>query len=122
MLYKNDTIDAASIGSFIRSARRMKGFTQESLAKNLDVDSKYISQVERGLSLPSLSLMVAFSDKLGVSMEFLIRGVEVTNKSVDKETLFCIPEAKGLTDDQYRFIEKSMKDLIKNLKKEKVIT
>ena len=36
-----------------------------------------------------------------------------------KETLFCIPEAKGLTEDEYQFIEKSMKDLIKNLKKRK---
>ena len=34
-------------------------------------------------------------------------------------TLFCIPEAKGLTEDEYQFIEKSMKDLIKNLKKRK---
>ena len=43
MLYKNDTIDNASIGSFIRSARKMKGFTQESLAQALTIDSKYLS-------------------------------------------------------------------------------
>ena len=119
MLYKNDTIDTASIGSFIRSARKMKGFTQESLAKALDIDSKYISQFERGLSLPSYPLMVAISDTLEVSMEFLTRGAEGSNKSVDKETLFCIPEAKGLSKDEYQFIEKSMRDLIKNLKKRK---
>lgn len=119
MLYKNDTIDNASIGSFIRSARKMKGFTQEELAQVLRIDSKYLSQVERGISLPSYPLMVAFSDTLEVSMEFLTRGVEGSSKSVDKETLFCIPEAKGLTEDEYQFIEKSMKDLIKNLKKRK---
>ena len=119
MLYKNDTIDNASIGSFIRSARKMKGFTQESLAHALTIDSKYLSQVERGVSLPSYPLMVAISDTLKVSMEFLTRGVEGSSKSVDKETLFCIPEAKGLTEDEYQFIEKSMKDLIKNLKKRK---
>lgn len=119
MLYKNDTIDNASIGSFIRSARKMKGFTQESLAQALTIDSKYLSQVERGVSLPSYPLMVAISDTLKVSMEFLTRGVEGSGKSVDKETLFCIPEAKGLTEDEYQFIEKSMKDLIKNLKKRK---
>ena len=119
MLYKNDTIDNASIGSFIRSARKMKGFTQESLAQALAIDSKYLSQVERGVSLPSYPLMVAISDTLKVSMEFLTRGVEGSGKSVDKETLFCIPEAKGLTEDEYQFIEKSMKDLIKNLKKRK---
>ena len=119
MLYKNDTIDNASIGSFIRSARKMKGFTQESLAQALTIDSKYLSQVERGVSLPSYPLMVAISDTLKVSMEFLTRGVEGSSKSVDKETLFCIPEAKGLTEDEYQFIEKSMKDLIKNLKKRK---
>ena len=39
MLYKNDTIDNASIGSFIRSARKMKGFTQEELAQVLRIDS-----------------------------------------------------------------------------------
>ena len=119
MLYKNDTIDNASIGSFIRSARKMKGFTQESLAQALTIDSKYLSQVERGVSLLSYPLMVAISDTLKVSMEFLTRGVEGSSKSVDKETLFCIPEAKGLTEDEYQFIEKSMKDLIKNLKKRK---
>ena len=70
-------------------------------------------------SLPSYPLMVAISDTLKVSMEFLTRGVEGSSKSVEKETLFCIPEAKGLTEDEYQFIEKSMKDLIKNLKKRK---
>ena len=119
MLYKNETIDNASVGSYIRSARKMKGHTQESLAKVLGRDPKYISQIECGKALPSTGLLVALSDELGVSMEFLIRGTEESGKSVDKETLFCIPEAKGLSKEEYHFIEKSIKDMVKNLKRAK---
>ena len=97
MLYKNDTIDIAAVGSFIRSARKMKGYTQKKLAVELDVDEKYISQLERGQSCPSYPLMVAIGDTLGVSIEFLTRGVESSDRKIEKETLFYIPEAKGIT-------------------------
>ena len=120
MLYKNDSIDLASVGSFIRSARKMKGYTQKSLGHAIDIDPKYISQLERGKSCPSYPLMVALSDTLGVSIEFLTRGTEGAAKTIDKETLFYIPEAKGIKEDEYRFIQKSIRDMVKNLKKSRV--
>lgn len=119
MLYKNETIDNAAVGSFIRSARKMKGYTQASLAKAIDIDPKYISQFENCKALPSTGLLMALSDELGVSMEFLIRGTEASGKSIDKGTMFCIPEAKGLSKEEYHFTEKSVRDMVKNLKKTK---
>ena len=84
MLYKNDTIDNASIGSFIRSARKMKGFTQEELAQALRIDSKYLSQVERGVSLPSYPLMVAFSDTRSAWNSLPEESKDQVNRSIKK--------------------------------------
>lgn len=119
MLYKYDTFDMAAVGSFIRSARKMKGHTQASLAEKLKIEPKYLSQLERGKSVPSYPLIMAISDELEVSIDFLTRGTSAVEDSLDKETLFYIPEAKGLSKEEYHFIEKSIRDMTKNLKNRK---
>ena len=119
MLYKYDSFDMAAVGSFIRSARKMMGHTQASLAEKLKIEPKYLSQLERGKSVPSYPLIMAISDALEVSIDFLTRGSERQKESLDKETLFYIPEAKGLSEDEYHFIEKSIRDMARNLKNRK---
>ncbi|MGM7684113.1 helix-turn-helix domain-containing protein [Cytobacillus sp. Hm23] len=55
-------------GRRIRAFRKLKGYTQESFAKDLGVSITVLGEVERGNRLPSEELMKNISDKLEVSI------------------------------------------------------
>ena len=107
MQYYYDNVDPKSIGSYIRIARESRKLTQKKLCDELNFDTKYLSEIERGISLPSLPLLIAISDKLDVSVQFLIRGTdEINGESISGETLFYDPEAKGIKKDEERLQNK----------------
>ena len=74
MQYKYD-VDLKSVGSHIKTARNLAGLNQKQLAEDLGIEQKYLSEVERGSACPSFPLMVAISDRLDVSIQFLTRGL-----------------------------------------------
>ncbi|MDX8367656.1 helix-turn-helix transcriptional regulator [Cytobacillus sp. IB215665] len=55
-------------GRRIRAFRKLKGYTQESFAKDLGVSITVLGEVERGNRLPSEELVKNISDKLEVSI------------------------------------------------------
>jgi len=69
-------------GKVIKQARLFRGLSQQSLACKLGVRASHIGYLEQGRRRPSLSLLNALADELGV----------------DKERLFLLsyPEAKNL--------------------------
>ncbi|WP_167850061.1 helix-turn-helix domain-containing protein [Galactobacillus timonensis] len=118
MQYYYDNVDPKSIGSYIRTARESRKLTQKTLSDDLGLDTKYLSEIERGISLPSLPLLIAISDKLEVSVQFLIRGTdEINGESISGETLFYVPEAKGIKEDDHKMILRMLKDIVKSVKK-----
>ena len=50
-------MDLRKIGKFIAKMRQEKGFTQESLAEELDISNRSISKWERGICLPETAKM-----------------------------------------------------------------
>jgi transcriptional regulator with XRE-family HTH domain len=75
------------IGARIRSLREAKGMTQEKLAEVMDINSKYLSNIERGKENPTLDMLIKFADALKVEMwEMFDFGHEVGIKEL-KETL-----------------------------------
>ncbi|MBM6816522.1 helix-turn-helix transcriptional regulator, partial [Olsenella uli] len=65
-------LDAATLGSFIARVRAERGLTQRQLAERLYVSDKTVSKWERGLSLPSVPLLVPLADALGLSISELM--------------------------------------------------
>lgn len=60
-----------SIGKKIKLARSQTTYTQEQLAEKLSLSSKYISQLERGVSFGSASTIVNICKALNISSDFL---------------------------------------------------
>ncbi len=48
----------------VKSRRKALGLSQERLALDAEIDRTYISQIERGISNPSLLVLVKIADRL----------------------------------------------------------
>lgn len=60
------------LGNHIRKVRKKKGYTQERLANEINIDISQISRIERGILNTSISTIKAISDVLGVSLSELM--------------------------------------------------
>lgn len=63
-------------GLLLRDLRIKKGFTQEALGIDANLDRTYISLLERGLRQPTLSTLFRICEVLGVSPSSLVRDLE----------------------------------------------
>jgi transcriptional regulator with XRE-family HTH domain len=63
-------------GQNIRKLRTEKGLSQEALADKADLDSTYISGIERGVRNPSLLSIVRIAKALGTDSGNLFQGVK----------------------------------------------
>ena len=64
------------VGNTIKDLRKQKGISQEELADSIDSHQVYISEIERGLKLPSLPVLYKIAHCLGFSLTELISLVE----------------------------------------------
>ena len=51
-------MDKITMGDRIRDVRKKRDLTQEQLAEKLDITISYVSEIERGLKLPSFPLFL----------------------------------------------------------------
>lgn len=63
-------------GSPLRTARFIAALTQEELAAKVGTSRQTIASLERGTSLPSVSLAVALAGELGCTVEALFAAVD----------------------------------------------
>lgn len=68
-------IDPEVLGRRIRDTRRERQMTQEELAGS-DISGAYVSRIESGQRRPELSVAALLAERLTVSLEFLLTGVE----------------------------------------------
>jgi transcriptional regulator with XRE-family HTH domain len=61
-----------SLGSFIRSKRKLANMSLRQLAERTRLSNPYLSQIERGLHQPSVRVIRLISDALNVSAETLL--------------------------------------------------
>lgn len=60
-----------ALGEFIRMQRRLADLSLRGLGELADVSNAYLSQVERGLYMPSAHVLKAIADALDLSAETL---------------------------------------------------
>lgn len=65
-------MDAASLGTKIKTAREAKGWTQEYLAEVVDLSPTHISVLERGVKPPRTETLVNIANALGVTADYLL--------------------------------------------------
>ena len=66
-------MERAALGKRIRETRITKGYTQQDLADRADVGVVYISEIERGIKMPSLNIFIKIIDALDVSADYILR-------------------------------------------------
>ena len=65
---------ADSFPARLRSLRRKNDWSQGQLAQKINIEGQRISKYERGLSAPSLSILVDIAHAFGVSLDYLLTG------------------------------------------------
>ena len=65
-----------AFGDTLRELRTERLISQEVLAKRADLDRTYLSQLERGLHLPTLAALVRIARALGLTTSDLVSRIE----------------------------------------------
>lgn len=66
-------MDKISIGLRIREARLKKGYSQKELADTSGICIMYISEIERGIKMPSLNTFIKIVEALDISADYVLR-------------------------------------------------
>lgn len=75
----------AELGQAIRRRRKAMGLTLDQVARSTDLTTGFLSQVERGLSSPSLTSLMAIAAALQTSIEQLLSVPEVFSEYVPRD-------------------------------------
>lgn len=67
-------MEADKWGRRIRAFRKLKGYTQEGLAKELNVSVSVLGEVERGNRVPDEDFVIRVADALNITVEELVPG------------------------------------------------
>jgi transcriptional regulator with XRE-family HTH domain len=60
-------------GKHLAKCRKESGLSLRKLADNSDVDFSQIHRIEKGITNPSLTMLLSLAEGLGISIEELIR-------------------------------------------------
>ena len=71
---KKETYDRYLVGERIQKRRQSLGISQEELAERIDRATKYCSDIERGMCGMSIETMLAFSEHLNMSLDYMMYG------------------------------------------------
>jgi transcriptional regulator with XRE-family HTH domain len=97
---KKDSKDDAHLPQALRDLRLRKGLTVRELAQRIQRSIGYVSQIERGISQPSVEDLQSISDALGVhSMYFLHQAAVQSHRWVSRpRARRTLGYANGITD------------------------
>ena len=73
---KSQAAYAEDFGSAVRSLRQEKGWSQEDLGFEAEMDRTYVSGIERGVRNPTLTTMWRLAKALGVNPSELLVATE----------------------------------------------
>lgn len=77
--------EAQLFGRRLRELRKDRGLTQEALAESADLSGNYISDLELGRKVPSLTILVRLSQALDVATTDLV--ADFTREAVKRMKL-----------------------------------
>ncbi|PLS28348.1 DNA-binding protein [Bifidobacterium anseris] len=78
-------MNQTTIGAFIAERRKAKNLTQLQLARKLNITDRAVSKWETGKSLPDASIMLPLCAILGITVNELLSGEELTNEDAGRK-------------------------------------
>jgi len=85
----------SALGAFIRALRSTAGLSLRDLAERTRVSNAYLSQVERGLHEPSITVLRAIADALGIPLESLLARAGVFDSPAPEENPSATPDTEA---------------------------
>lgn len=76
---------AQALGSYIRAHRRLAHLSLREMAKLTQVSNAYLSQVERGLHLPSVRVLIAIGRALSIPADMLLAEAGLLGRDRDDD-------------------------------------
>ncbi|MEY8518062.1 helix-turn-helix transcriptional regulator [Lachnospiraceae bacterium 29-84] len=73
------------IGKFIAKCRKKKKLTQAELAERLNITDRAVSKWETGKSMPDSTIMLELCEILGITVNELLRGEEISTEGFEKK-------------------------------------
>jgi transcriptional regulator with XRE-family HTH domain len=98
------SLERAALGKRIRESRIKKEYTQQYLASKADIGVVYLSEIERGVKMPSLNIFIKIIDALDVSADYILRDEISSGKEyicmeiTEKLLALTPPQRKTATD------------------------
>ena len=106
-------MDKIVFGQRLRQIRQEKGYTLQRLAGKAGIGNVYLSEIERGLKMPSLNSFIRIVEALEVSADAVLQG----ELSSGKEYIYdeVTQKMHGLTPKQRKAAVDILDAYLKNL-------
>ncbi len=72
---KVPVVNALQLGNRVREIRLRRGITEAFLAESIHITASHMSNIERGRKIPSVDIVVALAQTLGVSIDYIVLGI-----------------------------------------------
>jgi transcriptional regulator with XRE-family HTH domain/mannose-6-phosphate isomerase-like protein (cupin superfamily) len=89
------TLVVGDMGPRLRLAREQRGLSVRELARRIGCSASLISQIERGVSAPSVGVLYSLATELGSSLDYLVFGVPAGTGSTGHQAGDQRPRADG---------------------------
>ena len=114
----------SDIGKRIKQARQAKGMSQMELAEAVGVSVSFLSNIEVGRQSMNIRTLIAISDVLDVSTDWILRNdtraaTSVTAEEIANELDGCTLRERGLLLRQMQMMKESFVELRSIEKEEK---
>ena len=100
-----------NVADRIQNLRKIKGISQEQLAEAIGVSRQAVSKWESEQSTPDLDKIVLMSNFFDVTTDYLLKGIEPTNK-IEHMTVGDVIDNKILTDTNVKFLIDSIAKML----------
>jgi len=97
-----------ALGTWVKTARKRQGLSQEALGEKTGLSSNYISLIERGQKQVTLTTLETISSALGIDLKAIFMDYQFKDKNqqLDKELVALMEQAKAMAPEDIRAIRK----------------
>lgn len=92
------------LGARIKELRKRVGLSQDQLAENVGIESKYLSRIEVGKRQPSLDALERIADSLHVEMKELFDYTHLDNEAISQRGIESA--LMGASNEEMRLVFK----------------
>ena len=106
-------MDKISLGTRIQEVRVNKGLTQQELSRAVDINEMYLSEIERGVKMPSMNVFIKLIVTLDISADYILRDITPAGKEFVYDEV--TKKLEGLTPQQRKTVVDIVDAYIRNL-------